>query len=137
MTGAGAMARPACANTDRSKSTVAFSRPSISSTSPAASASSASYQVSVAMRSRQKSAGTPVRSAYTEAMSWDCLSSSVAASRSSAALPTATVQPSWIIMDALGAITIRSPAWAMTEAMDAASPSILTVTVARWLFSAW
>ena len=42
--------------------------------------------------------------------------------------PVATVMGSWIIMQEVGAISTFVPAMAITDAADAAIPSILTVT---------
>ena len=47
----------------------------------------------------------------------------------SALLPIADVEGSWIIIRAVGAIKVSSPAIATTDAADAAMPSIFTVTL--------
>jgi hypothetical protein len=61
---------------------------------------------------------------------------SFAISSMSEALPRHTPDASWIISIELGAISTRSPAIAMTEAMDAATLSTWMVTFAGWERSA-
>jgi hypothetical protein len=100
---------------------------------PAATASSAVYHCSPRIWSRHDEADPrPERSAYTLAMLSLTLSRVSAICRISAALPTVMPNASWIIIIAPGCITRSWPDWAITEAIDAARPSTVTVTGPLW-----
>ncbi len=73
----------------------------------------------------------PARSAYTPAIFSDCRSRKSAYSRISEASPAATPEALCTMNCACGATMIRSPAIAITEAIDAASASTCTMTFAR------
>jgi hypothetical protein len=64
------------------------------------------------------------------------LSKVSAISRMICALPAATPQGAWIMSRAFSAMLTVSPAMAISEAADMATPSISTVTAALWRWMA-